>query len=178
MNSQEFLQILRETLQGELSREEVDNNIEYYDNYFREQKRNGKTEEEIISELGNPRLIAKTIIDTSHIDNRTYSYSNDSANYSQSTSGDYSDNNSYNESEQSYSGFNARYDENGNIDVRIGRFKLNSWYGKLIGILLLVLIVMLIIAVISGVAVLFFRYVLPIALIVIAVGIVIDIIKR
>jgi len=64
MTRQEFLQELQFALQGQLSQTAVNENIRYYDNYIIEEMQRGSSEEEVIERLGNPRLIAKTLIDT------------------------------------------------------------------------------------------------------------------
>lgn len=65
MNKQEFLKILRDALQSQLSPRETESNVEYYRTYIEEQMQEGKTEMEILDVLGDPRLIARTILDTS-----------------------------------------------------------------------------------------------------------------
>ena len=65
MTRAEFLEELRLALQGNISQAGVNENLRYYENYIMEESRKGQTEEEVIRRLGNPRLIAKTIIDTS-----------------------------------------------------------------------------------------------------------------
>ena len=65
MNKQVFLDELRQALEGNISSQSIVSNIMYYDEYFTNEIRKGRSEEEIIDELGDPRLIAKTIIDTS-----------------------------------------------------------------------------------------------------------------
>lgn len=64
MNKPEFLNILRQSLSGEVAPAVLEQNINYYDSYISSQ---AKTEEEEIAELGDPRLIAKTIIETDKI---------------------------------------------------------------------------------------------------------------
>jgi uncharacterized membrane protein len=64
LRKDEFLNILKETLSGEISPESMRRNINYYDQYIGS---NPKEEEKIVEELGDPRLIAKTIIDTDRI---------------------------------------------------------------------------------------------------------------
>lgn len=66
MTKNEFLDILRISLEGEILSSDVENNIKYYEDYINTQLKQ-KSFEEIYSELGNPRLIAKTIIDTNKI---------------------------------------------------------------------------------------------------------------
>ena len=65
MTRKEFLHELQVALQGEIGQAAVNENIKYYDNYIMEESRKGKSEEEVTAQLGNPRLIAKTLIDTS-----------------------------------------------------------------------------------------------------------------
>ena len=64
MTRQEFLEELRIALQGEISQSGINQHLQYYDNYIMEEARKGKTEQQVIEELGSPRLIAKTLIDT------------------------------------------------------------------------------------------------------------------
>ena len=65
MSRTEFLHALQGRLAETLPREKVEENVRYYDSYIIEEMRKGKTEEEVIKELGDPLLIAKTIMDTS-----------------------------------------------------------------------------------------------------------------
>ena len=65
MTKSEFIGALRERLDGEVSRAEMEKSLCYYEHYFDEAVRGGKREEEVAEELGSPFLIAKTIIDTS-----------------------------------------------------------------------------------------------------------------
>lgn len=61
MTKQEFLDTLRRALASDLSESEVADNINYYWNYMEQQIASGKSEEQVLSELGDPRLIARTI---------------------------------------------------------------------------------------------------------------------
>ena len=65
MRKTEFLQELREALDGEVSVSVIQSNISYYDQYISQEAAKGRREEEVIEEIGSPRLIAKTIIDSS-----------------------------------------------------------------------------------------------------------------
>lgn len=65
MSKQEFLDRLRMALNGRIAPGQVTDNINYYSDYIDAQMRTGKSEEEVLKELGDPRLIAKTIIATS-----------------------------------------------------------------------------------------------------------------
>ena len=66
MSREEFLRVFQETLVGKVSNQIIHENLNYYSNYFNEQIRNGKSEAEIINMLGDPRLLAKTIEDSSN----------------------------------------------------------------------------------------------------------------
>ena len=39
--------------------------LRYYDDYIRSERQKGRSEADIMEELGDPRLIARTILDTS-----------------------------------------------------------------------------------------------------------------
>ena len=58
MRKTEFLQELREALDGEVSASVIQSNISYYDQYIRQEAAKGRREEEVIEEIGSPRLIA------------------------------------------------------------------------------------------------------------------------
>ena len=65
MSKEEFLQTLREALAGEVPEGLIQENVQYYDQYITAEMRKGRTAQNIIEELGGPRIIAKTIIDAS-----------------------------------------------------------------------------------------------------------------
>ena len=72
MNRQEFVEKLRISLNGTLTPEQVAENIRYYDDYINTQMQSGRNEEEVLDGLGDPRLIAKSIISASkEADSRT-----------------------------------------------------------------------------------------------------------
>ncbi len=64
MLEKEFLEELENALSGSLSPALVNENIRFYEEYIETEKRKGRNEWEIMDELGDPRLIARTIIDT------------------------------------------------------------------------------------------------------------------
>lgn len=65
MTKQEFLNNLRTALSGRVSASVVTDNMNYYEDYINTQMRMGRTEEEVIKELGDPRLLAKSISEAS-----------------------------------------------------------------------------------------------------------------
>lgn len=64
MTKNEFLKELREALEGQVPVNEIEDSALYYRDYFSRQEAAGRTEQEILEELGSPRLIAKSIIET------------------------------------------------------------------------------------------------------------------
>ncbi|MBO6147739.1 MAG: DUF1700 domain-containing protein [Lachnospiraceae bacterium] len=65
MNKEDFLNGLRTALAGEMAPANIEENIRYYDEYIETEKRKGKEEAAVFEELGDPRLIAKTLLGTS-----------------------------------------------------------------------------------------------------------------
>ena len=64
MNRKEFLEILRSQLAGQMQEGKAAAHIRYYEDYIQSQVRGGRSEQEVLQELGDPHLIAKTLIDT------------------------------------------------------------------------------------------------------------------
>lgn len=62
MTRQEFLDTLGRALRRELSEQEVLKNIQYYEDYIDREVQNGENEVQVLSRLGDPRLIARTIL--------------------------------------------------------------------------------------------------------------------
>lgn len=86
MNREEFLRQFREALEGKVSERIISENVTYYGNYINHEVNCGKSEEEVLRELGDPRLLAKTIEESSRFtkgtDGRQKTY-NGSAGYGQ-----------------------------------------------------------------------------------------------
>ena len=64
MDRKEFLDILRGQLAGNMQEGKAAAHVRYYEDYIQSQVRGGRPEREVLEELGDPRLIAKTLIDT------------------------------------------------------------------------------------------------------------------
>lgn len=64
MTKHEFIQELRKALSGMVGHSVINENVTYYEDYIDMEVRKGRSEEEVLSGLGDPRLIAKTIIET------------------------------------------------------------------------------------------------------------------
>lgn len=65
MTKQEFIEKLRSALNGKVPANIITENIQYYEDYINTEIRKGQSEEEVLAALGDPRLIARTIITTS-----------------------------------------------------------------------------------------------------------------
>ncbi len=63
MTQTEFIDTLSGCLTGKVSVGTVQDNISYYRQYFAEEIRNGRTEEQICEALGSPQIIAKGILE-------------------------------------------------------------------------------------------------------------------
>ena len=68
MTKEQFIMELEQCLQGEVSAYELSDSLTYYRQYFEDEIRNGKSEEQVVEELGSPRLIARSIIDAHGIE--------------------------------------------------------------------------------------------------------------
>ncbi len=64
MLKEEFLSELRSSLSGSVSADVINDNVNYYENFINTEIRKGRELEDVLEELGSPRLIAKTIVDT------------------------------------------------------------------------------------------------------------------
>ncbi|MHB8127826.1 MAG: DUF1700 domain-containing protein [Mobilitalea sp.] len=80
MDKREFLEVLRQSLSGEVKPEVIDENIKYYDQYIG--VKSVVSEEEILGELGDPRLIAKTIIEADRAAKQKGRFDSNQGNYS------------------------------------------------------------------------------------------------
>ncbi len=74
MTKQIFLDRLRMALSGRVSPALVEENVIYYEDYINTQIRLGKSEAMVMESLGDPRLIAKTIITTNDKNGEQTSY--------------------------------------------------------------------------------------------------------
>ena len=64
MNTGEFLSRLEDALRGKVANQVIEANLQYYRDYITGEIRKGRTEEQVMDDLGDPRLIARTIIET------------------------------------------------------------------------------------------------------------------
>ena len=107
MNKEEFFLELADCLSGEVSDQEYKDSIDYYRGYFREQEAQGRSEQDILEELGSARLIAHSIIDAHGVDHHK---SQGGAYYEEETGGSYNDayNGGYRKPENGYRRYDSR----------------------------------------------------------------------
>lgn len=148
MNREEFLRGLQNALSGEVPPSVVRDNLRYYDNYIRSEIQKGRSEEQVMEELGEPRLIARTIIDTTpgageggFEEYRSFG-SFSSGGYGGDSGSDGRDAAGRGEEDEQ-----SRQRMSGNIHY----YDLNKWYWKLLGVVLVIFIVTVLLMLIGGV---------------------------
>ena len=95
MNKNEFLIILRQSLEGSVDENILYNQLKYYENYINDELNKGNNEKDILNQLGDPRLLAKTIKQVNNTQDDTYSMNTDY--YNEQYNGYNSSSNEYNE---------------------------------------------------------------------------------
>lgn len=159
MNKKEFLNILFEILSEEIGSGNAKKHVAYYDEYITMNAINGKKEEDVIKELGSPRLIAKSIIEAG--DSININYSNDSR-YE-----DYSDEYANSESTNSGSKGTFYYKRAYHNDIEGNSFfqKIKLYAKIALVLLVLFLILGAVFGVIITVIKIIFKLIVPIAII-------------
>lgn len=140
MTKREFLEKLKEALGNDLNSAIVSENMNYYEQYIKDEMAKGRKEEDVIEELGDPWAIARTIADMQ--ENQEYS---DTVYTSERTSEERTD----------------RQGRSGRVHI----FGLDSWWKRLLLVLGLIGIVVLVVAVVGGIVSLLAPILLPLLLI-------------
>lgn len=154
MSKYEFLEQLKDYLTGQIPDSDIRGHLNYYRSYIENEVRNGRPEADVISELGDPRLLGKTMIDA-----KTAGTS-----YSSSNAG-YSSNSSYN-SDSSYSTKEFGHGSKSKASGRSASQTNKLW--KKIKIIFIIALILAIIFFIVRFAVRLLIYILP-AIIILAV---------
>lgn len=175
MTKDEFLEILRISLTEEMSIDKVNENIKYYDEYISENETKDKSDDEIFSELGDPRLIAKTIIDTYKLSkNYQYSYKAKAGHFDQGMNEEARQN--YEDYQTDEKGENNRSNQRGS-NIIFNTSKM-PWYQKALGILVLIIILFVMIT-LGGIAIkLLFTFAVPIIVMILLFKIIGSIFRR
>lgn len=130
MTQSEFLQELRRALENDLSGSIVQENVEFYNQYIADEVKKGKSEEEVLQMLGDPWILAKTVIDAQDGTDQSVIYET---------------------GENTYTGYGSEEDMRRGEDPRIHLFKVDAWWKKLLWALAIFMIVIVILAIITGV---------------------------
>lgn len=166
MTKNEFLDEIGRTLSGELPEVEIETNINFYDEYITSKSNN--EEEDVLEQLGSPRLIAKTIIETYQVSHGPM--------FNNRKEKEYEDLNEANKNVYR----NQKEDDKLNFN-RNDRFMFQSnfkWYHKLILFLIILLSVILFI-VIGGIVIkLFFSIGIPLIIVYIFYKLIKGILRR
>ena len=109
MSKQEFLEQLRKNISSINDYEVVNDTMNYYEEYIENEIRRGKEEQTVLDSLGDPRLIAKSIVATHEFDKEEQKETNNSG---------------YRTSETVFNGEGKTY-------------RLPTWLFKLLGILVI-----------------------------------------
>lgn len=121
----DFLYILKLQLEGRITSEQIEEQILLYQNYIEEQIAGGKTLDQVMRKLGDPVKIADLIVDS--YEKRARAQKSTQANWKNMTADEINA-----QIQNPEKGFHAEFKENEGWDVRLGNLKLNTWYGTLL----------------------------------------------
>ena len=148
MTKYEFINKLKNALENDLSNSSVQGHVNYYNDYITSEVCSGRSESDVIAELGDPWAIAKTIIAS-----ETVASSNEENSYT-----------SKEEEIGSRGGYSNSYGRTSN-KPNIHIFGLDSWWKKLLFILGIIGVVMIVFSIITGFISLIAPFILPIVFI-------------
>lgn len=133
----DFLYILKLQLMDRLTPEQIDDQMVLYQNYIEEQIAGGKTLEQVMRKLGDPAKVADMIVDYYEKQAKLKEQREAKEQIGNMTAQEIND-----QIQNPEHGFHAEFKENEGWDVRLGKLKLNTWYGTLIilGVVLLVFV--------------------------------------
>lgn len=156
MSKEEFLRGLEEALAGEVPVSVIRENLNYYNSYISQEMAKGRTVEEIAEEIGEPRIVARTIIDSCE------AAGEDTGN----GYGSYED--------AGYGGSYSRnsYEEQPDPFTKVHYFDLNKWYWKLLAIIVVFLVVSVVFSIVGGIFALLVQFSGPILIILLVVWII------
>ncbi len=163
MTKNEFLEGLRKALGNDLDRATVQDNVNYYNGYISDEVSKGRTEEEVTAELGDPWVIAQTVIDAEEA-KRGIGKDGGSA-YTAANSGYqdpvYGDGGDYTREDYANQGQNYQ--------THIHTFGFDTWWKKLLLVLGIVGIIVLVVAVVGGIISLLAPILIPLVIIMLIV---------
>ena len=141
MSKEEFLRELEEALAGDVPEAVIRDNVSYYGSYLSQEMAKGRSVEEIVGEIGEPFIIAKTIIE--HCE----------------ASGECAGDCGYGNYQESYDdGGNRSQSGNQNPFSNMHYIDLNKWYWKLLAGILIFMVVSFVFRLIGGMFALLIRF--------------------
>lgn len=149
MTKQEFLDALKRALSDTVTPEVMMDTYRYYANYIEEQMQKGKSEHEVLEELGKPDLIARSVIAAQKGER-------------------------FADEEYTEDGRTRRFDrkvdftekkEKGEKVRREFRFDFRSWYARLLFAFLVLLFIGVVFVIIKGLFIIFIQFGIPLLLI-------------
>ena len=144
MTKRDFLRDLEQALSGQLPPQKIQENLRYYDSYIEEQIASGRTEAEVLAQLGDARLIAQSILAASGV-NRGWSgsYADVNVDYTGRTVGDHG-----------------------------GMIDFSKWYWKLAAVIVVILVIALVLLILSGLLRLLFYIAVPVIAVVAVIALI------
>ncbi|WP_270425949.1 DUF1700 domain-containing protein [Blautia intestinalis] len=136
MSKTEFLDILYNQLSGQMPEGSVAAHVQYYRNYIEDEQQKGHTETDILNDLGDPRLIARTLLDTEVGAGNPQNGSTYSA--------------IYNEADSDYNEYDSSDSARGHVKKHSFKLDLSTWYGK-VAVILIAAVVLLLLVTILGI---------------------------
>lgn len=136
MSKTEFLDILYNQLSGQMPEGSVAAHVQYYRNYIEDEQQKGRTETDILNDLGDPRLIARTLLDTEVGAGNPQNGSTYSA--------------IYNEADSDYNKYDSSDSARGHVKKHSFKLDLSTWYGK-VAVILIAAVVLLLLVTILGI---------------------------
>lgn len=143
MNKKDFIDRLRAALNGNVAPGIVADNVNFYEEYIDGEIRKGLKEEEVLRMLGDPRLIAKTIIETNAGDGAAYQGSS-------YRDAEYQDNGYQNSDYRKTTGYGTGHDRGEHNGMKL--YRMPGWLLAVISIVALVLIFGVVLSVLSFLA--------------------------
>ena len=136
MSKTEFLDILYNQLSGQMPEGSVAAHVQYYRNYIEDEQQKGRTETDILNDLGEPRLSARTLLDTEVGAGNPQNGSTYSA--------------IYNEADSDYNEYDSSDSARGHVKKHSFKLDLSTWYGK-VAVILIAAVVLLLLVTILGI---------------------------
>ena len=124
MKKSEFLIRLQEALEGDVSTTTIQENVRYYDDYISGEVRDGKQEDAVIEELGDPWILARNITQAPEVLDATNVYGEDMHRENRNN-----------------------YGSGGHTQIRI----VNSWWKLMLILLCIVLVIIAVIVIVLGI---------------------------